>query len=102
MSLDRSSHSGSAAPHPVCDSEPSAADGWRSIAEDPAPRGVPVWLSDGNEVAVCEWHRRSECWRERTTRGDAIEHMGDFGIDYLEFHGATHWQPIPAPPKDGQ
>ncbi|WP_077961686.1 hypothetical protein [Ensifer adhaerens] len=85
---------------------PSAPDGWQPI--DTAPRdttsiiiAVPTKDYDGHIVGEAyfdpEHYEDGDWWWANTDHGDY--HGGP--ISEINFHGPSHWQPLPAPPAIG-
>lgn len=74
--------------------------GWRPIESAPKD-GTPVVAlgnnfgdpSRGHHVEIVVYDAEDECWHRQTKRKRA---SSTEALDYL-----THWQPLPAPPKEG-
>ena len=63
------------------------AEAWQPI--DTAPKsGTSILVYDGNGIFICSWY--DDKW-------DVDHDVG--GWEYQEGINATHWRPLPAPPK---
>lgn len=78
---------------------PSASP-WRPI--ESAPRdGSMVLLTDGHYVDCGFYHDGSECYGHRGGAGFFAEEDRGNLLTASNFH-ATHWMPLPEPPKGGE